>query len=175
MIRRFARSARLIAACLAVTACSDLFAPAVPEGAIQLKPVPAEYEGWWRLAERCSGTQGEFAFVGWGVVPGVSTIPGTDGAVGTYYRNYHQIILVERGTHDGHLVRHEMLHALIRVGGHPREFFVERCGGLVSCGGPCYEEATQTGPPTSNAPIVSTRSGPFRGFLGGKLKRWSTP
>lgn len=157
MIRRFGRLGRLFASCLILVGCSDLFAPDVPEGAIQLTPLPAEYEDWWRLAERCSGASGEFAYVDWGVVPGVSTIPGTEGAVGTYYRNRHQIILVERGTLDGHLVRHEMLHALLRVGGHPREFFVERCGGLVSCGGPCYQEASRTGPPNSTAPIVSTR------------------
>ncbi len=158
MIRLLRGSARVGACSLLLAGCSDLFGPGVPEGAIRLLPVPAEYEDWWRLAERCSGARGEFAAVGWGVVPGAETIPGTDGAVGTYYRNRHQIILVERGTYDGHLVRHEMLHALLRVPGHPREFFVERCGGLSSCGGPCLDEALRTGPPESSAPVVGSRS-----------------
>jgi hypothetical protein len=40
----------------------------------------------------------------------------------------------------GPVVRHEMLHALLRVGGHPREAFIDRCLGVVSCIGDCLEE-----------------------------------
>lgn len=136
--------------------CTDLFGPGLPDGTIPLAPLPAEYEGWWDLAERCSGLQGSFDQVDWGVIPGVSTIPDTDGAVGSYYSERHQIVLVEPRVYDGHLVRHEMLHALRRAPGHPRDTFVESCGGLVSCGGPCLEEAERTGPPASTGPIVET-------------------
>jgi hypothetical protein len=41
---------------------------------------------------------------------------------------------------DGGLVRHEMLHALRSELGHPRDMFLERCGGLVVCLTSCVRD-----------------------------------
>ena len=52
-------------------------------------------------------------------------------------------------TEDGAIIRHEMLHALLGSKGHPREEFLGRCAGYVTCTSKCAEDA---GP----APVVPT-------------------
>ncbi len=127
--------------CVAVLGgCVDLFGPELPDGAVALDPLPAEYAGWWALTETCTGVRGEMADVGFYVLPGSETIAGSRGAIGLYQEGRHRIVLTETHLRNGHLVRHEMIHALLRGGGHPRSLFQERCGGVVSCSGPCREE-----------------------------------
>jgi hypothetical protein len=55
---------------------------------------------------------------------------------------------------DGSLVRHEMLHALLHVPGHPRQQFLGTCGDIVACVGGCVTDAG--GPPdtSESAPIL---------------------
>jgi hypothetical protein len=53
----------------------------------------------------------------------------------------NQIVLTTASVTDGATVRHEMLHALLRVGGHPRTQFLGKCAGTVPCQGPCIHDA----------------------------------
>jgi hypothetical protein len=125
----------------AIYACDDLLGPELPDGAVPLVPIPAEYALWWSVAERCSGVRGDFRAVRWYVVPDARTIPGTDEAIGSYIESGRRIVLAKGQERNGFLVRHEMLHALWRRGGHPRRLFLEQCGGIVSCSDRCQLDA----------------------------------
>lgn len=130
----------LAASLVASSACVDLFGPDLPDGAVGLSTLPAEFAGWWALTERCTGITGELTGVAFYVLPGAETIPGSGGAIGLYQEGRHRIVLTEQNLRNGHLVRHEMIHALLRGGGHPRSYFQEQCGGVVSCSGRCQDE-----------------------------------
>jgi hypothetical protein len=52
-----------------------------------------------------------------------------------------RIVLRDSEHFDGAIVRHEMLHALLQVGGHPRSQFLGRCAGIVVCSGACVTTA----------------------------------
>jgi hypothetical protein len=132
---------RIVALAGLAVGCSDIFGPRLPGEAMLLDPIPPEFDGWWALAERCSGVQGDFEAVRWYIVPDATTIPGSDGAAGQYHSGKHRIVVAESSVRNGYTVRHEMLHALLRGGGHPRALFLEQCGGVVSCGGDCRAQA----------------------------------
>jgi hypothetical protein len=53
-------------------------------------------------------------------------------------------VLAGESQMDGGIGRHEMLHALLFGGGHPRGLFLETCGGIVACNDACIDDA---GPP----------------------------
>jgi hypothetical protein len=93
------------------------------------------------MVEACSGERGDLTRLSWyGVPPS-----GDDGTfevegrpyVGYWYGERSSIALAAGLELDGPLVRHEMLHALLGRGDHPRAAFVETCGGVVECGDDC--------------------------------------
>lgn len=49
----------------------------------------------------------------------------------SYIPSLHRIYVTDLYRGEILLVRHEMLHDLLNDVGHPREFFVERCGHLL--------------------------------------------
>jgi len=110
---------------------------------------PSVYRQWWTLTEQCSGRQGSFDAVSWYVVPDSVTLPGTNGFNGEWYSAGDRIVLAggEDGISTGDLVRHEMLHAILRGGGHPRDMFVGRCGGVVVCAAECLSDGGPAPPP----------------------------
>lgn len=121
--------------------CTNIFGPEPPAGAEALHPLPSEYGGWWSLVEQCSGLRGSLDKVDWYVVPDSATLPGFADVSGAYLTGSHRIVLAGQSVLNGPTVRHEMLHALLLGGGHPRHAFLERCGGVVSCRGACWTEA----------------------------------
>jgi hypothetical protein len=129
---------------IALAACTMPTEPRFPDDAIALDLQP-QFALWWRMTQACSGLRGELGAVDWYVQPGVETlrIPGEhDGQYGAYWWAIgNRILLTEKAVTDGWLVRHEMLHALIGRGGHPRGQFVDQCGGIVTCTGECQREA----------------------------------
>ena len=134
--------------CLALLSCSEIFGLGVPDEAVPLTPLPAAFENWWTVVEECSGLRADFSDVRWWTVPGHRTIPDAEGAAGQYIEFGHSIVLAENKEKDGFLVRHEILHALLAAygqSGHPKLFFENRCGGVVSCSGACALEIG--GPP----------------------------
>jgi len=61
--------------------------------------------------------------------------------VGGYWnQSTSRIVLAEKGIDEGSLVRHEMLHALLQIGGHPRSQFLGSCASLVVCQAACLQD-----------------------------------
>lgn len=136
---------------LALAACESPTGVRLPVSAVRFSP-PSIYRQWWALTEQCSGRQGSFDAVSWYVVPDARTLNGTKGLNGIWYAT-NQIVIAgaNDGISAGELVRHEMLHALLRGGDHPRDMFVRRCGGVVVCVDACLSEA---GPPPAPDPAA---------------------
>jgi len=123
----------LISLCLPAfaSACNAL-APSeieLPSGAVQIA-APAVYREWLAKTESCSGRTVDFSTLEFYVVPGVETFPTHAGAkVGEWMTAGKASRIVIAGNYQGHemVVRHELLHALLRAEGHPSEYFVNRC------------------------------------------------
>jgi hypothetical protein len=153
MMTRYTSISRrlLLLLLLPLAACESPFAPRLPAGAVRFTP-PSIYRQWWTLTEQCSGRQGLYEAVSWYVVPDAETLPGTNGLNALWYGD-SRIVLA--GAYDGiaagDLVRHEMLHAILRDGGHPREMFVRRCAGVVVCIGECLSDGGSAPPPDPDA------------------------
>lgn len=127
------------------TACERIVDPALPLTAISFTPPPV-YDKWWSMAESCSGVTRPFADVSWFVVPDVSSFTFENGPVSGYWTaGSNRIVLADSSRLDGSVVRHEMVHALIRTTGHPRSAFLEKCAGLVSCTPECVADAGPAG------------------------------
>ena len=60
---------------------------------------------------------------------------------GVWLSRGNRIVLAGSEVSNGALVRHEILHALLHGGGHPRSEFREACGSLVTCTDVCAAEA----------------------------------
>lgn len=137
---------------LSLAACDS--PTGLPPGAERFTP-PAVYRQWWTLTEACSGLQGSFDAVQWYLLPNGSTLRLDDGTVvdARWDGRGNRIILAADldGRYAGDLVRHEMLHALLQRGGHPREAFIGRCGGIVVCTTGCDAGPTAAPAPDPNA------------------------
>ena len=145
----------LILALPLLEAC-DLTGPALPTGATEFVP-PAVYQQWWQLTEECSGTSGSFSGLTWYRVPSVDVIPLADGTLvnARWDASENRIILAGDTEFAGDLVRHEMLHALLRTGGHPRNQFIAHCAGVVVCTEDCITEAGPAPQPDPAAKLVA--------------------
>src|SRR5260370_10316235 len=111
-------SARLGASVVGLRAACEPGGLALPEGAVQFTP-PAVDAQWWALTESCSGLSGDLSAISWYVVPNARHIPAGDVSAvveGRWDSVGNRIVLADIGPRDGELVRHEMLHALLRKG-----------------------------------------------------------
>src|SRR6476620_4142025 len=127
---------------LSTVACSSIVDPALDPRAVSFQPPPV-YARWWSMVESCSGLQGPLSDVSLYQVPGSGTVSYSGDEVAGYRAlNNNRIVLGGEAILDGSVVRHEMLHALVRkASGHPREYFLQRCAGLVVCGPTCVADA----------------------------------
>lgn len=108
-----------------------------PHTAVPLEPVPAIYRTWWDEIEACSGRKGDFRSLSFYVVPDADG--WWDGRVfieGAWVSRGNRITVGERRSLIARILRHEMLHALLRTGEHPAEFFTTKCGSLVARSSP---------------------------------------
>jgi hypothetical protein len=134
-----------LCACGFVTAaCTLLTEPRLPHGSIPMDPA-RPYAMWWRMTEACAGVTGRFEDVRWYYVPGPDVIVLGREYDGFWMGSRDAIILAEEDRMSPSLVRHEMLHALTGAG-HSREYFGDKCAGVVSCGGSCLAEAGESVP-----------------------------
>jgi hypothetical protein len=147
---------RRIALLALLGACTTLIDQPLPTGAEPFVP-PAVYQQWWELTEACSGVSASMSAVSWYHVPGAETIPLEDGTAvnGRFDPVNNRIVLAGNAELEGDLVRHEMLHALIRSPGHPRAAFIGRCGGVVVCTKACITDAAPAPQPDPMARAVS--------------------
>lgn len=120
MIPGSLRIAGLVAS-LALGACSSF----EPSGDTPFEP-PAIYKEWWGKTEACAGLQGDFGSLRWYRVDGHS-FACPDGACVGWWASSGRIYLAGDWTRDEMVVRHEMLHALIRSGRHPNPPFGTPC------------------------------------------------
>ncbi len=126
----------------------------LPHGAQRFTP-PAQYRAWWALTEACSGLHGDFNSVTWYTVPNTNTFTLEGTLVnGAWYGDPNRIVLGDSVKFAGSLVRHEMLHALLQVIGHPRQQFLGNCSDIVVCIEKCVSDAG--GPPdtSESAPLL---------------------
>lgn len=134
-------------------ACTEVLA--LPPGSQSFDP-PPEYRLWWSMTEACSGLRGSLADIDWYVVPGASVIPGDSRELGgEWFEQGNRIVLAGADQFEGSLVRHEMLHTLLRASGHPRFEFLERCAGVVVCADECIRDAGPAPAPPAGTPLVS--------------------
>ncbi len=153
----------IISAQLIVVACSDATAPPkLPDDAEQFAPPPV-YMTWWQMTQACSGLTGSLGAVTWYQTAQEVTDTRTGGVIAGYWvPGSNQIVLNTLVMMDGPTVRHEMLHALRQKSGHPRDQFLNRCGGVVDCQDPCiadagpYPDPPQTPLHVDNASIALT-------------------
>jgi len=160
-----------------LAACEAATAPVLPDGAVRFEP-PSVYRLWWAMTQECSTRRGAFESVDWYVVPGARSLEVEGKRVDAYWTSPgNTIVLAEDAVLDASLVRHEMLHSLERVAGHPRDYFLGSCGGVVVCISNCLAEA---GPPPPENPaalrvspgelvvdVVVTPQNPSRAQYGG--------
>ena len=148
-MRRFILALPLLNGC-------DVTGPHLPPGAEQFVP-PAVYQQWWNLTQECSGLTASFNDVTWYRVPGAADIPLGDGSSvnGRWDATGNRIILAGDSELHGDLVRHEMLHALLRHASHPRSAFIGRCSGTVVCIEECITDGGAAALPDPAAQVVS--------------------
>lgn len=116
---------------LLMASCETPFEP-LPDGAVPYAPNPQNVAAWWGEVERCSGMRGELARVSFYIVPGVRAFKweGRD-VIGLWMEEGDRIVLAGEFALREQNVRHEMLHAITRLGGHPPRYFRDLCGALV--------------------------------------------
>lgn len=135
--------------------CGDnIVDPKLPAGALQFTP-PSHYATWWEMTKSCSGRTGSMADVTWyQVAADLFTLEGQP--VSAYWSaGSNQIVLSGEVLDDGQVVRHEMLHALLKEKGHSRAEFLEKCAGYVTCTAGCVSDAGPAPPVPSTVPRVS--------------------
>jgi hypothetical protein len=144
-----------ILAFVAGISCGGLTDPALPPDA-QLFVAPPVYARWWAMMESCSGLRGSLDQISWYSTPSPLQNPenAEEYIEGYWSRASNRVVLISNDTVDGGTVRHEMLHALVRTGGHPRAMFLQKCGGLVDCGLDCIREGGPAAPVPSGTPNV---------------------
>ena len=160
---------RCLALCpfILLGACS--ISASLPAGSAPLTP-PAVYARWWSMTESCSGRTGALDAIHWYQVLGARTVD-SKGEVGGYWsRNANRIVVGGRAVLDGGLVRHEMLHAILREPGHRADEFLGRCGGVVACEEVCARDAGPTVAP-ANAVAVTAESLEVRVVLDPAIPR----
>jgi hypothetical protein len=145
-----------ILALVAGISCGHLVDPPLPATAELFVP-PSVYARWWTMVEECSGLRGSLENIQWYSAPEQLWNPAnsSDPVEGYWSRASNRIVLNANDTLDGGTVRHEMLHALVRSGGHPRWAFLQACGGVVACAPQCVRDAGAPPPPDPTTPTVS--------------------
>jgi hypothetical protein len=143
-------------ALVAGISCGSLTDPPLPGNAQLLIPPPV-YAEWWAMVESCSGLSGSLENIQWYSTTSLLRDPNdNDEAIAGYWSlASNRIVLYTNDTIAGAIVRHEMLHALIRSAGHPRWAFLQACGGVVACLEACVRDAGPAASPDPGAPTIA--------------------
>lgn len=126
----------------AVSSCSSAEIsgpPPLPTGA-QTLAVRAQYRTWWDDTQQCSGMHASLSRIAWFVVPDENFIYRGKAFDGYWWANVHWVVLASPFVDDPGIVRHEMLHDLLNRGDHPKEYFQQKCGAVVTCNAECRAE-----------------------------------
>ena len=152
---RFTRQATALFLLVTFAGCENPVDPRLPNDATRFT-APLVYQRWWRMVEECSGRTGLLEGVSWYT----TSQPLTDPTTGEHLAGYwspasNRIVLGDLFKLDGPVVRHEMLHALLRGGGHPYGVFLGSCAGVVHCSAECVPSGSFP-PPDPNAVMVNS-------------------
>lgn len=120
-----ARHLRLAAALAAVTLASAS-CRFEPDGAIPLE-VPSVYRQWWAELEQCAQRSADFDRLRFWKVKG-EVFPCPGGPCAGRWQSPHHVYLADKWVDNAALVKHEMLHDLLRTGDHPVAIF-----GVAGC------------------------------------------
>ncbi len=143
---------------LLFASCVESATTAPPVGADRYYPPPI-YARWWSTVESCSGISGSLPDISFYVLQGATSIPSVGEFAGGYWQAQgNQIVLIGETQMSGPLVRHEMLHALLRTKGHSRQFFLRRCAGVVECIDQCIDDADPPPKISAGTPTVPAES-----------------
>ena len=124
-----------------IAACTRIVEPSLPGDAEEFSPPPV-YSTWWKMTEACSALTGSLGAVSWyQTTEVVHDTHSGDMIAGYWVPGSNRIVLTSSVMMDGGIVRHEMLHALLQRGGHPRAQFLGNCAGTVDCEEPCAADA----------------------------------
>jgi hypothetical protein len=107
---------------------------------------PLVYQKWWAQTEACSGLKGDFNKISWYDTPETTLIVDGEEATAYWSQGSNRIVLTHYVELDGQVVRHEMLHALVKGKGHPREQFLGKCRGVVRCETRCVPDKQDLAP-----------------------------
>lgn len=99
-----------------------------PPDATLMEPLP-EYRGWWREVESCVGAFSDFWRIQWYAVPGYHFSTPEWGFASGRWVPPHDIYLAEGRIAQEMLVKHEMVHELLRPGRWDDPRF-EECSGF---------------------------------------------
>jgi hypothetical protein len=139
--RRAVALLALVTTPFGLNGCDRLVDPKLPDDAELFTP-PAVYSTWWQMTEACSGQSGSLDAVTWYKTSQVVHDVRTGEVVAGYWTaGSNRIVLTSTVVMDGGTVRHEMLHALLQKGGHPRDQFLGKCAGTVDCEEACVKDA----------------------------------
>jgi hypothetical protein len=153
---RLVRWSTVLVGVVIVAGCDAITDP-LPRTAEPFTP-PAVFARWWPLTQACSSTSGDFTAIHWYRVPGYDFMLGKKEVGGYFDASHNRIVLADMSIEEGSSVRHEMLHALLRVGGHPRSEFLEKCASMVTCQGQCVEDAGHWRPPRADFAVLPPES-----------------
>ena len=149
--RSIVRKGVAVIACFA-WACSNMVEPPLPSGAVPMAR-PPQYALWWQLTERCAGRSADLERITWYVGPGATSL-GPSEVQGETYMPSHRIVIAGNFVDIPRLVRHEMLHAILGVPGHPAQFFQRDCAGVVVCDENCVDDGGKLPPADTTGPVV---------------------
>ena len=117
---------------LVIFACTR---PIPPESVARPVARPDSAVAWWQALEACSGKSGDLAAVTWLSVRGYVVVIDGLGYDGFWLQDRNAVVFGEdrlsTANRAGHLIRHELLHALLQRGDHPTEFFGRKCRELL--------------------------------------------
>jgi hypothetical protein len=82
----------------------------------------------WEELLACSGLTGNFGGVTWFRATSI-TVGGTVYA-GFWFEDWNRIVIGDDYINNDRVVKHEMMHALLDLGGHPQGYFNGPCGPL---------------------------------------------
>lgn len=156
------RFSSLAALVVAASACSLEVRDDFPWGAVEIPP-PPQYRVWWELVENCSGKRAQFDHVRWYQVVAGDILVRDQVASAAWYAARNGIV-VQPDFADGSVVRHEMLHAVLRDGDHPDEYFKGKCGDVVACGRECGVLSMPNDPASLRLSELDVALEPFPAF-----------
>ena len=143
---------------LAIVVCTSATEPVLPKDAQEFSPPPV-YSTWWNMTQGCSRLAGSLSAVTWySTEEVVHDLSSGEVIAGYWVPGSNRIVLNSSVMMDGGVVRHEMLHALIKHGGHPRNQFLGNCAGTVDCERACAADAGPYPNPPETPLQVGTES-----------------